>query len=189
VDEIAGCLEIPECTEGVHSVLLAPLHKLLVTLVVRGDKYNFSIPGLVDFSQYLKGVRSAFSGFGVPKDASLGAEIVVDERRNGRTEGFLHITSDPDQEPVGGLEACGESCAETSTGTHTDTSLVDGRGVGNASELELASPDVSGHVVDKAPREVTLDTADQVMVFRMSPLADYAECMELLDRRTRDTGE
>lgn len=72
-------LEIPERSESMHSVFFASLHQLLVPFVIGSDEDNFSFPRLVDFLQNLDQIWSTFPGFGVPKEASFWAEVVMNE--------------------------------------------------------------------------------------------------------------
>lgn len=128
----------------------------------------------------------------IPKHQALWSNVPVDETGDSGTKGLLLIRADPDQEPVGGLQASREGSADAGSGADADTSVVQRRRVGNTCELstyqrrgpysglaqtnlQLAGPKSLGRVVDEAAREVSLDTADQVVVLRVCSLADDAE--------------
>lgn len=57
----------------------------------------------------------------------------------------------------------------------------------NTSELHLSSPYEFGWVFDKALREVTLDTADHIMIRSVPAFANDSESMVLHDRGTTDS--
>jgi len=180
---VAGrmCSEIPKGTERIHSRLLASFHQLFVSFVIRSNEDDFSIPDLVYFLQDFERIRTAFPRLRVPKDSPFGTKIVVNERGNSGAEGLLHVTSNPDQEPVRGLKACGKGGAKTSSGAYSDTSLVQSGCIRDTSELELTRPDVCWHIIYQTLGEVALDTTDHVMVRRIFAFADGTESVILLD--------
>jgi hypothetical protein len=168
---------------------------------------TFCVPTLVNFLEDFEGVRAAFPCLGVPEQSPFRANVIVDEVSDGWTESLFLIATDPNQEPVGWLQARGKSGAETSTSANSDAPFVDRRCVGDTSELfgesligsrsdvivyaylELTSPDVGWHIVYQSTSEVTLNTANEVVVLGIHTLADCTECVVFLDSRSGDTSE
>jgi hypothetical protein len=101
---------------------------------------------------------------------SLWADVVVDELRNCGTERLLLVGADPDQVPVGALDACRQSGAETSAGADADAALVQRRRVRDAGELELTCPDLLRGLDNEALGEVSLYAANQVVVLGLPAL-------------------
>lgn len=59
----------------------------------------------------------------------------MDETRDGWAEGLFLVASNPDEEPVGALQTCRQSSADTRACADTDTTLVQSRSVGDTSKL------------------------------------------------------
>lgn len=119
-----------------------------------------------------------------------------DQTCDGRPERSLLIRAYPDKEPIWTLDAGGQRCPDASPGTDTNSSLEHCRSMSNASyvmsaeygekhnrrtKLELPSPNCLGRVGNKLFRKVTLDTADHIVMRRLSTLADNPESMVLHD--------
>jgi hypothetical protein len=94
----------------------------------------------------------------------------VDELRNGRPERLLLVGADPDQVPIGALDACRQGSAETSAGADADAALVQRRCVRDAGEFKLACPDLLRGLNDEALGEVSLYAANQVVVLGLPTL-------------------
>ena len=103
----------------------------------------------------------------------------VDESADSRAERLFLVASDPDQIPIGGLQARRERGPETGTGADTDTTLIECRSVGDTGELELTSPEMRRWVVYEATSEIALDTTDEVVVLGVCTFGDGAECVIL----------
>lgn len=78
------------------------------------------------------------------------------------------------------MNASAEGRAETGTGAYTDSPFVKGRGVRNSGKLKLTGPDVRRRVVHKTAGEVSLNTADKIVILCMSTLRDDTKGMVLL---------
>lgn len=98
----------------------------------------------------------------------------MDEARDRRPKCFLLVGADPDEVPVGRLQAGRERRAEPGARAHPDAAFVQGRGVGDACKLELARPDRLGWVLDKPLREVALHAANEVVVLGLLALTARA---------------
>ena len=96
--------------------------------------------------------------------------MLMNKARNSWAERLFLITTNPDEIPVRRLQACRKRSTKTGTGAHAYATVVQRGSVRYPGELELASPNVGGRVVDQSSCEIALDTADQVVVLRMRPL-------------------
>ena len=97
--------------------------------------------------------------------------MAVNETRDSRPKSPFLVAPDPDEIPVRALETCRQCSTETCSGANSDTTLVEGRGVGYTSEFEFTSPECSWRVIDETAREVALDTGDEVVIFGVGAFA------------------
>lgn len=134
---------------------------------------------MVSIANEFHNVWTAATLLRIPEAQALRFHISVNEPSDRRTKGFLLVTSDPDEIPVRRLDACRQRRTKAGTCADTYTALVERRSVGNSGELELSGPDVSRRVVYQRTSEVSLNTTDQVVVFRVSTLRDDTERMIL----------
>lgn len=83
-----------------------PLHHLVITLHITRDVDNFCSPALPCIFQQLNAIRPAAPLLRVPENHPFGLDMFPDETGDRRSESALLIRADPDQEPVGTLNAC-----------------------------------------------------------------------------------
>ena len=83
-----------------------PLHHLIITLHVTRDVNNLSTPALPRIFEQLDTIRSTAAFLRVPENHPFGLNMFPDEASDSRPEGALLVGADPDEEPVGALNAC-----------------------------------------------------------------------------------
>jgi len=172
-----------------NSSFLAALHYLRITNIVGGDEDDFRVPGFVDLLEDLHGIRATTPHLTVPQEITLWTKVPVNQTANCRAKRLFLVRANPDQVPVRRLDASGEGRTDTGTSADTNAALVERRGVGNASKLQLARPNLPGRIIDKTLSEVTLDTTYEVMVFRVRALRDDTEGVVLLHGAPADAGK
>jgi len=189
-----------------HALLGTPLHHLIVALAVARNEDDLSAESLPCISQQLHGVRTATPLLAVPEDHALGLDVLMDETCDGGAECALLVGADPDEEPVGGLNAGGEGGADASTGADTDAAFEHCRGVADAgcnhvsngdpsgvmqehTELELSCPYSLWWIGDEVLGEVSLNTTDHVVMGSIAALADDTKSVVLHDGRTADSSQ
>lgn len=101
-----------------------PLHHLIITLHITRDIYNLSAPTFPRIFEQLDAIRSTAAFLRVPKDHSFRLDMLPDEASDSRSEGALLIGADPDEKPVGALDACGERCTDAGSGADADAALI-----------------------------------------------------------------
>lgn len=109
-----------------HALLGASLHHLVIALLVAGDEDDFGSKALPRVSQQLHGVRSSAALLAVPENHALGFNVPVDEPRHGRAKGAFLVRPNPNQEPVGRLDAGGEGSPNAGACADTDSALKHG---------------------------------------------------------------
>lgn len=83
-----------------------PLHHLIITLHVARDIYDLSTPTLPSIFEQLDAIRSTSTLLRIPQNHPFGFDMFPDKASDGRSEGTLLVGADPDEEPVGALDAC-----------------------------------------------------------------------------------
>jgi hypothetical protein len=108
------------------------LHHLIISLRIRRDENNFCAKPCPCVPQQLHGIGPTTTLLRVPKYHALGLDVLVDEAGDGRAKGALLIGSDPDEEPVGRLDAGGERGADAGAGADADAAGEHGRSVAHS---------------------------------------------------------
>lgn len=96
---------------------------------------TFGAPALVRVSQEFHRVRSPAELLRVPEHPPLGLDVFLDQAADDRSERAHLVASDPDEEPVGALDARREGRADAGPGAHADAAFVQCGGIGHAGEL------------------------------------------------------
>ena len=187
-----------------HTLLGTSLHHLIVALAVARNEDDLSAESLPRISQQLHCVRTAAPLLAVPENHALGLDVLVNEACDGGAECALLVRADPDEEPVGRLDAGGEGGADASTGADTDAAFEHRGRVADAgcnrvsngdasgvmqehTELELSCPYGLWWIGDKVLGEVSLNTTNHVVMSSIAPLADDAESVVLHDGRAANS--
>ena len=100
-------------------------------------EHTLSSEGDIDLLEHFHGVGSTSLLLGVEEDVALLGDRLRDHLKENRTEGLLHVRTDPDEEPVVELDAGREHCANTRTGADGDTTAVKVGEVGQTGELRI----------------------------------------------------
>ena len=116
----------------------APLHHLIVPLHIARDVDDLSAPALPRIFEQLHAIRASAPLLRVPQDHSLRLDVLPDQPCDRGTKGSFLIRANPDQEPIGALDAGGECRADASAGADADAAFVHCRGVAYASCGEKA---------------------------------------------------
>lgn len=108
------------------------LHHLIVALLVGRDEDDLGPEAVPRLLEQLDAVGPAAALLGVPQDPALRLDVLVDQARDGGAKGGLLVGADPDEEPVGALDAGRQRGADPGPGAYADSSLEHGRGVSDA---------------------------------------------------------
>ena len=125
-------LKIPQRPKSMQPLRPTPLHHLIIALLITRDENNLCAEPRPRILQQLHRVGPAASLLRVPEDHALGLDVLLDEARDGGAEGAFLVGSDPDEEPVGGLDAGGERGADACAGADADAALEHCGGVADA---------------------------------------------------------
>ena len=118
-----------------HPILLTPLHQLSIPNRVARDQHDLRLERHVDLLEHLHRVWPAALLLGVVEDVALLRDRALDHVEEDGAEGFFHVGSDPDEEPVVELHGRREHSANTRTGADGDTAAVEMGEVGQAGKL------------------------------------------------------
>ena len=112
------------------------LHQRVVAGTVGSDHDDFSTPVVEGIRHELEEIGTLALFLRVPQDATLRADVAVDEFADGLAERLLLVRADPDEEPTRLLNACRQSGAKTGTGADADATAVDARRVTDTRKLQ-----------------------------------------------------
>jgi len=109
-----------------------PLHHLIIPLAITRDENNLGAKARPRIAQQLHRVRAAAALLRVPQDHALGLNVFFDHAGDGGPKGAFLVGSDPDEEPVGRLDAGGECGADSCARADADAAREHGGGVADA---------------------------------------------------------
>jgi hypothetical protein len=115
-----------------QSLFPTSLHHLIISLRIRRDENNLGAKPCPSVPQQLHSIGPTATLLRVPKYHALGLNVLVNEAGDGRAKGALLVGPDPDKEPVGRLDAGGESGADAGAGADADASGEHGGSVAYA---------------------------------------------------------
>lgn len=113
------------------------MHHLVITLAVGGDKDDFSTKAVPGIPEELDAIGSSPALLGIPEDHAVRFNVLCDEAGDGWAEGLFLVGSDPNQEPIGALDAGGKSRSDACSGADADSSLEHGRSMTHAGCIKL----------------------------------------------------
>jgi hypothetical protein len=126
-------LKVPQRPKSMQPLLPTPLHHFVIALTVRRDENNLCAKPRPRISQQLHRIRASTSLFAVPEDHALRFNVLLDQAGDGGAESTFLVGADPDEEPVGGLDAGGERGADACAGADADAAFEHGGCVADAS--------------------------------------------------------
>ena len=125
--------EIPQCPECMQTSLPTPLHHLIIALLITRNEDDLGSPALPRLLQQLHAIWPTASLLRIPEDHAFGLDMLFDEGVDCGTEGAFLVGADPDQEPVGRLDAGGECGTNARSCADADSASVHGGGVADTS--------------------------------------------------------
>lgn len=184
------------------------LHHLVIALHVARNEDDLCLPHVPSFLEQIHNIRTSASLLTIPQYHTIRLDIIVDQTSDRRPERPLLIRSNPNEKPVGRLNAGRQGSTDTCACTDTNAATEHGRGVtdtswhasalctlqlkeelrkGGSTELQFSCPDCLRGVSNKRPCEVALNAADHVMMGRLASFANDSKRVVFHDRSTADT--
>jgi hypothetical protein len=105
------------------------LHHLIIPLHIRRDENDFCAEARPRIFEQLHSIWPAAALLRVPEDHALGLNVLFDEAGDGWAKSAFLIGPDPDEEPVGALDAGGQGGTDTCAGADADAAFEHGGGV------------------------------------------------------------
>lgn len=128
---------VPKRAEGGDSCFLAALHDFAVADVVGRDEDDLRVPAVECLLEDLHCVWTAAAQLAIPEEKALRAYVAVDESGDGGPECLFLVGADPDEEPVGALQARREGSSNAGTCANAHAAVIQCRRVRDTRELSV----------------------------------------------------